>query len=54
MLEGGNGPMTGKCVLPDDGGGGNQSYCQITAWCPTQIEDKAVTYVTIDLILLNT
>ncbi|XP_064392414.1 P2X purinoceptor 4-like isoform X2 [Halichondria panicea] len=40
VLKGGNGPVTGRCVFDSYSG---EQLCEITAWCPTESENKSIT-----------
>ena len=41
VFTGGNGPTTGNCA--------QEGSCEIYAWCPTQNENKTLTYVRLQL-----
>jgi len=41
VFTGGNGPTTGTCLT--------EGSCEIYAWCPTQNENKTLTYVKLQL-----
>ncbi len=40
VYRGGNGPATGQCVDDTDSG---KRLCEISAWCPTESENKTIT-----------